>query len=456
MKRCCIPIPFIFSFFIFHSFCFSQNAEIDSLLSLVKTDKSDTNKLIHLNKISWGYNTIASYDSAMFYANYGLQQSFLMLEKISNPKIKHTTQKCEAASYSTIGAIFFNQGNYPDALKNHLAALKIREAINDEHGKAASYNNIGIVYYAQGNYPDALKNQLAALKIRETIGDKNGEADSYNNIGIIYSNQGNYPEALKNHFAALKIREIIGDTEGMGDSYNNIGIVYYAQGNYSEALKNHFASLKIGESNGDRAGVACSYSNIGDVYTKQKKYKEAEEYLAKAITLAKEIGHKKYSRDAFSGLTELDSAKGNFKGAYENHKLYILYRDSIDNEETRKKTVQSQMTFDFEKKEAVANAEHEKELENQEALAEEKSRKQKIVLFMVSGFGFLVLLFAGFISRSLRVTRKQKSLIEEQKSLVEEKQKEILDSIQYARRIQRSLLPTEKYIGRTLKRLNKG
>ena len=35
----------------------------------------------------------------------------------------------------------------------------------------------------------------------------------------------------------------------------------------------------------------------------------------------------------------------------------------------------------------------------------------------------------------------------------EEKQKEILDSIFYARRIQRSLLTTEKYIGRNLKRL---
>ena len=36
----------------------------------------------------------------------------------------------------------------------------------------------------------------------------------------------------------------------------------------------------------------------------------------------------------------------------------------------------------------------------------------------------------------------------------EEKNKEILDSIYYARRIQQSLLPTEKYNRRTLKRLN--
>jgi len=40
--------------------------------------------------------------------------------------------------------------------------------------------------------------------------------------------------------------------------------------------------------------------------------------------------------------------------------------------------------------------------------------------------------------------------IELQKRLLEEKQKEIIDSITYAKRIQRSLLPTEKYIDRIL------
>jgi hypothetical protein len=38
---------------------------------------------------------------------------------------------------------------------------------------------------------------------------------------------------------------------------------------------------------------------------------------------------------------------------------------------------------------------------------------------------------------------------------LEEKQKEIIDSITYARRIQKSLLPTEKYIEQSLKRLKK-
>src|SRR6266704_3036039 len=95
------------------------------------------------------------------------------------------------------------------------------------------------------------------------------------------------------------------------------------------------------------------------------KFKQAGKYLLKAESVAKEIGEKENLRDTYILLTELDSSKGDFKSAFENHKSFILYRDSLDNEETRKKTIQSQMNYDFEKKEAVADAEHKNELENQ-------------------------------------------------------------------------------------------
>jgi hypothetical protein len=68
--------------------------------------------------------------------------------------------------------------------------------------------------------------------------------------------------------------------------------------------------------------------------------------------------------------------------------------------------------------------------------------------------------FAVYILRSLNITRKQKAIIElkeketaEQKHLIEEKQKEIIDSITYARRIQRALITNEKYIDKSLNKL---
>ena len=458
----------------------AQQNKIDSLLTLLKTDKADTNKLVHLNKISREYRNTGTYDSAMLYANSALLLSTDILKKITDLKIKLSAQKNEGNAYNIIGSIYNYQSNYPAALKNQLAALKIREIIGDKTGIAGSYNGIGNVYYNQGNYPEALKNYLASLKIGEEIGDNEGVAGSYNGIGNVYSDQGNYPEALKNYSASLKIREATGDQKGIADSYNNIGLIYSAQGNYPNALKsysaslkiretigdkkgvsasytnmggvyesqgnstdaliNFFASLKIKEALGEKAGIANAYNNIGTIFTKQKKYKEAEVYLIRSKELAKGIGDKETLKEVYSTLTTLDSAKNNYKGAYENHKLYILYRDSLDNEDTRQKTIQSQMTYDFEKKETKMIAEHDK----QTAMAEAENRRQKTIILAVIGGLLLVIVFSVFISNRLQITRRQKQIIEEQKQIVDQKNIHITESITYAKRIQDAILPSRE------------
>ena len=52
----------------------------------------------------------------------------------------------------------------------------------------------------------------------------------------------------------------------------------------------------------------------------------------------------------------MQSAKigNNYKQAYEHYKSYVLYRDSLINEENTKKTVQAEMQYDFDKKETAA------------------------------------------------------------------------------------------------------
>ena len=90
----------------------------------------------------------------------------------------------------------------------------------------------------------------------------------------------------------------------------------------------------------------------------------------------------------------------------------------------------------------------------------------KSILLVVSG------LIAGFVSKKIREAiissleskneliynldkrvNEKTAEIEKKNALLEEKQKEILDSIHYAKRIQLTLLPAEKYISRVLDEL---
>lgn len=457
--------------------CHAQQTVMDSLLTLLKTDQPDTLKMLHLYQLSDECEMTGSYQAGLNHCENLMKLGDEILARDKDSKVQKAVKKYKGKAYNMMGLIYFALGNYPEALKSHFASIKIKEEIGNRAGIASSYNNIGNVYINQGDFEGGLKNYFAALKIFEELCENKSATDDcqYNiagaraNIGVVYKEQGNYEEALKNHFISLKIREELKDQPGIADSYGNIGNVYDVRGEYENALKYDLDALKIYELMDEKAGLAGYYTNIGLIYIKQKKYTDARNNLMKAGEIAGLIGHKEILRDVNCHLAELDSVKGDFKAAYEHHKLFILYKDSLDNEETRRKTIQSQMTFDFEKKEAVATAEHKKELENQELIAEEKSRKQRIVLILVSIFLLLVVLFAGFIFRSLRITRKQKDIIEVQKSvveqqkaqveyqkaLVEEHQKEIIDSIYYARRIQCSLLPTEMYIERNINRLRR-
>jgi serine phosphatase RsbU (regulator of sigma subunit) len=463
----------------------AQNKIIDSLNLALKTANDDTNKVNILNYLSTELLRKENYDIAFIQANQakilaeklqfkkGIANAYIncgnafmyqgnYLEALKNMstslKIKEEVgdKKGIANAYNSIGNTFLYQGNYPDALKNLLAALKIREELVDKDGIAASYGNIGNVYYYQANFTEALKYQLRSLKLNQEMGKKQGIANAYNNIGIIYTEKANYPEALKNLLASLKMREELKDKQGIADSYGNIGNIFMQQTNYTESLKNQLASLKIYEEIGDKSGVVYCYIGIALLQLKLNNSTLSKKYFQNALVLANELGSLEYKKEIYGGLSSADSTIGNYKEAYNNYKLYITYRDSLNNEETKKKILQNSMQYEFDKKEIAAKAEQDK---RNTIILKEKQKQNLILWFVIVGL-ILVIAFAGFIFNRFKITQKQKQIIEikehetqEQKQLIEQKHKEITDSINYAERIQRSFLATKELLDENL---NKG
>ncbi len=445
---------------------FAQQSEIDSLLSLIKKDKEDTNKINHLNKLSREYLKIGSYDSAAAFADQALRQAELASPAAASgvipEQVRNSLLKGKANAYNNLGNVDREQGNYPKALDYFFKALKIDEELHNKEGMAKRLGNIGNVYKDQGDPAKALDYDFRALKMAEEVGDKNGIAADLGNIGIVYFNQGDYSKALDYYFKALKIKEEIGNKYGIANTLGNIGSAYSDQAdkltaNHSpqkdslkqKALDYFFKALKMDEELGDQNGIEINLGNIGSLYTDINKYAEAEKYLLDALKLEKEIGDLNDERQIEEVLTNLYTKTNRDQLALEHYKKAMALKDTLFNEEKNKEITRKEMNYEFEKKAAAAAAAAEK----QQAVAEAEKRKQQVILYSVIGGLLVVLLFAGFVFRSLRITRKQKLIIEDQKKHVEEKQKEILDSIHYARRIQTALLPTEKYVEKTLMRL---
>ena len=473
-------------------FCFSQsanpqiskssNSQIDSLLNVVQAQNfaslHDTSKINTLNELSWELKNNKP-DTAII-----LCTRALALAEATK------WQKGIAGSLRNLGAYNYLKGNYPQALQHYFKALKINEELKDKKGISATLGNIGIVYRNQGDYSKALDYYLKALKIGEELGDKNRIAIQLGNIGIVYDNQKDYPKALDYYFRALKMDEELGNKNNIAAWLGNIGSVYDEQAStaspdnpnnvainsaeqerlYNKALDYFFMALKIAEELGSKNRIAADLGNIGSLYTSLKKYKKAEDYLKQALTIDTAIGSVDGQKYRHEDLSKLYSQTGKHKLALEHYKHYIIYRDSLLNAENTKKSIRTEINYDFDKKEAAAKAEQEKK----DAIVKEEKQRQAVIRNSLIGGFVLVLVLTLVVLRSYRqkqnanrelalknqkienaykVIEEQKQLVEEKHKIVQEKQEEILDSIRYAKRIQTAFIASEKYIDKNLKKL---
>lgn len=434
-------IYYLFVIMILCQSAIAQQTKIDSLLILLKTAKEDTNKVNTLNVLSKELINISDYAKAKIISDEAL---IISKKKFFNKGIGN--------ALNNIGVIYKNQGNYSEALKNHFAALKIRKENGDKHGTAISYYNIGAIYYFQGEYLKALENHQEALKIRKEINDQQGIANSYLYIGDIYRLKGEFSNALDTLMEALKIAKKIDAHQAIAYANNNIGIIYDIQGEYSKALKYYQESLKKREEMGDKAGIAGTKINIGLLYSKLKQYSDARNFLNEGHLLSKEIAQKEWIKQSYIGLSELDSTLGNWKSAYENYKLYKFYNDSIFNEESNKQITEMSTKYETEKKEAqIQLLEKDKEVSNAE------NKRQRLVIYSVSGGLLLLFILSGVIFKSLQSNRRKNRIITEQKQevekakhIIEEKHKEQTDSINYAKRLQEAILPPMELVKKHL------
>jgi tetratricopeptide (TPR) repeat protein len=360
-----------------------------------------------------------------------------------------------ATILGNIGTVYKNQGNYPKALEYFFRSLKINQELGSDLDISRDLGNIGTVYFRQGIHEKALEYYHKALEIDEPSGNKAGVARQQSNIGCVYLEQHEYVKALDHFNISIKMNEELGNQREIATQLCNMGSVYQDKQDPEAALRFYVCALSVAEQNNLNNIISVLNENIGAVYLSLKNYKKAEEYLLKGLAYSEAQQDLEGTRNMYLKLCQIDSIKGDFKTGLDHYRRYIEARDSITNQENTKKQIRLEMQFEFDKKQAADSirVSEEKKL----AYAELKSEKNKRYA-LYGGLG-LVIVFAGFMYNRFLVTRKQKQIIEEQKQtveiqkkIVEEKNKEVLDSIYYARRIQRSLLPNEKYISKHVRK----
>ncbi|MCW3084781.1 MAG: hypothetical protein JWP12_2147 [Bacteroidetes bacterium] len=356
--------------------------------------------------------------------------------KIGIEKAKETNlYAAEITAQTNLAVVYQNLSDYSKSLDYLFDALQANKQLKDNVQDGYIYVNIGQVYQDQAQNKLAEEYYLKALGIFKTAKRDEMLANIYNNLGIVNRELKNLDRALEFYNQSLRLYKTIGMEPSTFMVLHNIGIVYTSKKEYDKALQYETVALNAALKGQNNDYASRCYMSIADIYTLQGKYAQAKESALKGLALSKDSGDMDELKNSYTTLATVYSASKDYENAFLYQKKIQELSDSLNNDAINKRIGQMQAMYDADKKQNEIDI-----LTKDQELKDAKIVRQRIVNYTAIA-GLLLVLVLAFISfRRYREKKKANIEITQQKEIIEEKNKEILDSIHYAKRIQGALL----------------
>jgi len=279
-------------------------------------------------------------------------------------------------------------------------------------------------------------------------------------ISSIYLTFRNYDSAQTNLYQAKVIAEKFGIKEYLPRIYNNIADYYIEDFDKDSALK--YSQMALQESLNDENLImeGNAYYFQARAYEKTADFQKAEKLAKKALSIGRKTRDRGLLKTSVSVLAEIYYSIGDYKNAFEFEKEAQEYYDentalagqrSLMSIDFDKELAQQRLTDSLSKKLAMESAQ--KEILKKEVELYETKSQRFLLAGGVIAASLLILLLARTNQRRKRtneIIKKQRDEIgkekvkaesnfyiaETRKNELEERNREITDSINYAKRLQ--------------------
>lgn len=414
--------------FLIFPFSWSQtDKQLDSILRVCAKMKEDTNKVIFQNEVSWSFKY-----------SHPKQVEKLLLENVKlAKKIKYNPGI--ALAYKNLGILMDEAGDIPKSVDNYQLAIRYYKKANDEMGVAKSEANIGILYRDLKRNREAIEKFRASNRVFIKNNFLQGQLIIYENLSICYEFMNQLDSATVNIQKAMEIMHKLNTVDP--HVYGNYANIFMKQKNYPKAIEYYEKALELFGSNS--RGVTWT-DNLGMAYHYQKQYEKALPLFLESIENAPNIYTANTMATHFH-LANLYYDMKEYKKGFEIQRIYDHIKDSIFSLENSRQLSELTQKYDSDKKKT--------QIENQKKQI--RSEQKQKYFFAASMLVFIALGFLLFRSlkqknKANKIILEQKSVVEDQKDALEYKNREILDSITYAKRLQDAILPAVDYWHRIL------
>jgi serine phosphatase RsbU (regulator of sigma subunit)/tetratricopeptide (TPR) repeat protein len=405
--------------------------------NLVEQFKDDKLSIRSYVGLAGAYSDLGENDSALYFLNKALpiakahtKQHFRYLKTI----------------YNNFGLIYIEKYNYTEALNSFYKAIAVSEKENDIDGMSSTYNNMGNLYSQLTEYKKSLSYYFKAHQIKPT-------AVTYGNIGMVYGDIDRYDSALYYTKKSIEIDTKNNDKAGLSSSYTVVGNLFKKGLLYDSALYYYNLSSKIAAEVEDIEVIQNNNYNTVEIYILQKRYQEAKPIALKNLKSVMQSDDLEFIADSYNQLKVIYSNLGDFQTAFKYLEQNSIYKDSALEADKSIDLKKIELAAEYKKKSSNDSLLHVQQTELTNLKHDGEIKKQRVLLLSFIVILIIVAFFSIIIFKRYKVSIRQKEIINLQKNemfhqklLVEEKQKEILDSINYAKRIQQTLLAHEDFL----------
>ena len=406
-----------------------------------------------------------NYDSAIFFIN----RSLALAPKGNNAK-------AQMRAYNLLGAIYYNKGDLKNTEKYYNEKIKVAEKNKDTAAIYGTYYNMSLVYFQQGNYLKSADYNFKALPYFERMKDTFNTISSLQAIGFTYMNLDDVPSSIKFYTKAISLARGSKDKYQLAGIYidlaaaqgtinkpdselyyldlalklsskqkddfhftialNNKADHYIRQKNFAQALILSKDAEKLNLKS-ERKLVLCEvYNNMSNTYYQLNELDSALKYARKGYAIGVEVEQAKMVRLCAKTLSFIYEGKKNSDSSLKYYKMYSAFNDTLKKESQLRGIAQKEFMFEKQNQESLRAQE--------QLLADARLEKQKQINLIVIVASVLLAVFLMIGVINYRQKQKANAIVLSQKKLLEEKNKEVADSINYASRIQKSIMLDEQ------------
>jgi serine phosphatase RsbU (regulator of sigma subunit) len=404
-------------------------------LSIASNMKDDDLVVVQIISLSQVYNAERKHDDALKILAQGMKRA-------KNVRNKGYV----AAMYNGAAAQYQQMGNSEDAVKYFYKSLGIFEELRDTSQIISLLRNISMAHESMKDFVRSKQLLFRALDMNFKWRDSSNWSYTYGAIGALYQNMEQFDSALYYNKKQVEHFPVDIDPDSKAIAFGNLGIIYKAKKDYKRSKECYEKALAIFQAQRSYRLVTISYINLGELSILNKDYQKALTYYNEALKQTEGSAELEVLDAVHKGKYETYSAMKDYKNALSEYMVAKRLEDSLTGQQSVTRILRMENEYEVGKKQKeneVLKAQNEMK-EAMIKAAKEDEFKTKIFLYSALAVILIIAVLAFQLFKNLKDNKEKNRIITEQKHLVEEKNKDITDSINYAKKIQEAILPPKE------------